>query len=191
VGYRNSWPSSDLRFTGGSHPKTIWNLLQVAIPSASSYHGVSLEVNFLVSAAFTPQHIGCVTLLVKNYDEAKAWYCDALNFVLIQDEPLSGDKRWVLIAPSKSAETRLLLALAATPEQAKSVGDQAGGRVFLFLHTRDLWATFRHMQAKGVRFLEQPRTEPYGTVVVFEDLYGNRWDLLQLTSAEAPAGRRL
>ena len=171
--------------------RQIWNLLQVVIPSASSYHGVSLEVNFLVSAAFTPQHIGCVTLLVKDYDEAKAWYCDALNFVLIQDEPLPGDKRWVLIAPSESAETRLLLALAATPAQAKSVGDQTGGRVFLFLHTRDFWATFRHMQAKGVRFLEQPRTEPYGTIVVFEDLYGNRWDLLQLTSAEAPAGGAL
>jgi lactoylglutathione lyase len=153
----------------------------------SAYHVVSLEVNFLVSAACPPQHVGSVTLLVKDYDQAKAWYCDVLNFVLIQDEPLPGGKRWVLIAPSESAETRLLLALAATPEQSKRVGDQAGGRVFLFLHTRDFWVTFRQMQAKGVRFVEQPRTEPYGTVVVFEDLYGNRWDLLQLTSADAPA----
>ena len=145
-----------------------------------------------MSAASAPQHLGCVTLLVKDYDEAKAWYCDVLSFVLIQDEPqdepLPGDKRWVLIAPSESAETRLLLARAATPDQAKRVGDQAGGRVFLFLHTPDFWATFRHMQAKGVRFLGHPRTEPYGTVVVFEDLYGNRWDLLQLTGAGAPAG---
>jgi lactoylglutathione lyase len=135
-------------------------------------------------AKVAAQHIGSVTLLVRDYDEAKAWYCDVLGFDLIQDDPLPADKRWVLVAPPGSTETRLLLAAAANVEQAERVGDQTGGRVFLFLHTEDFWATYRRMLAKGVRFCEQPRTERYGTVVVFEDLYGNRWDLLQLTSAD-------
>jgi catechol 2,3-dioxygenase-like lactoylglutathione lyase family enzyme len=126
------------------------------------------------------QHIGYVTLLVRDYDEAKAWYCDALGFNLIEDTPLADGKRWVLVAPQGSAGTRLLLARATTAEQANRVGAQTGGRVFLFLHTDDCWHDFHVMQARGVRFKEEPRRENYGTVAVFEDIYGNRWDLLQL-----------
>lgn len=128
----------------------------------------------------TTQHIGYVTLLVRDYDEAKAWYCDVLGFNLIEDTPLVNGKRWVLVAPQGSAGTCLLLARATTAEQARRVGAQTGGRVFLFLHTDDFWQDFRTMKEKGVRFNEEPRHESYGTVAVFEDLYGNRWDLLQL-----------
>lgn len=128
----------------------------------------------------TIQHIGYVTLLVRDYDEAKAWYCDVLGFNLIEDTPLVNGKRWVLVAPQGSAGTCLLLARATTAEQARRVGAQTGGRVFLFLHTDDFWQDFRTMKEKGVRFNEEPRHESYGTVAVFEDLYGNRWDLLQL-----------
>ena len=126
------------------------------------------------------QHIAYVALVVRDYDEAKAYYCGVLGFELIEDTALADGKRWVLVAPPGSRETRLLLARAATPEQAKRVGDQTGGRVFLFLHTNDFWRDFRAMQEKGVKFREQPRKESYGLVAVFEDLYGNRWDLLQL-----------
>jgi uncharacterized glyoxalase superfamily protein PhnB len=103
-----------------------------------------------------------------------------LGFELIEDTALRDGKRWVLVAPPGSRETRLLLARAATPEQANRVGDQTGGRVFLFLHSDDFWRDFRAMQEKGVKFCEAPRKESYGLVAVFEDLYGNRWDLLQL-----------
>jgi lactoylglutathione lyase len=127
----------------------------------------------------TRQHIGYIALLVKDYDEAKAWYCDKLGFQLIEDTPLQDGKRWVLIAPEGAKETSLLLAAAATPDQVSRIGSQTGGRVFLFLHTEDFWASFHKMRARGVRFCEEPRIETYGTVAVFEDLYGNRWDLLQ------------
>jgi lactoylglutathione lyase len=128
------------------------------------------------------QHIGYIALLVRDYEEAKAWYCDLLGFDLIEDIPLSDGKRWILVAPPGSTETRLLLARAATPEQTESIGAQSGGRVFLFLHTDDFWRDFRAMRKNGIRFFEEPREESYGTVAVFEDLYGNRWDLLQLKS---------
>ena len=127
------------------------------------------------------QHIAYVAVVVRDYEEAKAYYCGVLGFELIEDTALPDGKRWVLVAPPGSRETRLLLARAATPEQAKRVGAQTGGRVFLFLHTDDFWRDFRAMQEKGVKFREQPRKESYGLVAVFEDLYGNRWDLLQLT----------
>jgi len=126
------------------------------------------------------QHLGCVCLLVRDYDEAKAYYVHKLGFLLVEDTPLGNGKRWVLLAPPGSRETRLLLAQAAGPEQAARIGDQAGGRVFLFLHTDDFWRDYRAYQARGVTFCEQPRHEAYGIVAVFEDLYGNRWDLLQL-----------
>ena len=126
------------------------------------------------------QHLAYVTVMVRDYEEAKAYYCGVLGFKLIQDTPLPDGKHWVLVAPPGSSETRLLLARAATPEQAKRVGDQSGGRVFLFLHTNDFWRDFEALQKRGVRFCEQPRSESYGVVAVFEDLYGNRWDLLQL-----------
>lgn len=126
------------------------------------------------------QHLAYVTVMVRDYEEAKAYYCGVLGFELIEDRPLSDGKRWVLVAPPGSRETRLLLARAATSEQAKKVGDQTGGRVFLFLHTSDFWRDFEALQKRGVSFCEQPRSESYGLVAVFEDLYGNRWDLLQL-----------
>lgn len=125
------------------------------------------------------QLIGHVTLVVRDYDEAKKWYCERLGFVEIADISLAGDKRWVVIAPADSLGTSLVLGRASTEEQLQRVGDQTGGRVFLFLHTDDFWRDFRKMQQLGVRFCEDPREESYGTVVVFEDLYGNRWDLLQ------------
>ena len=126
------------------------------------------------------QHLGTICLLVRDYDEAKAWYIDKLDFELVEDTPLGDGKRWVLLAPPGSQETRLLLACASGPEQAARIGDQAGGRVFLFLHTDDFWRDYRAYQARGVTFCEEPRHEGYGIVAVFEDLYGNRWDLLQL-----------
>lgn len=126
------------------------------------------------------QHIGYVAVLVRDYDEAKAYYCGLLGFDLVEDTPLTAEKRWVLVAPPGSKETRLLLAKAANSDQVASVGNQTGGRVFLFLHTDDFWRDFHRLREKGVRFCREPREETYGTVAVFEDLYGNRWDLLQL-----------
>ena len=126
-----------------------------------------------------PQRVAHVALLVRDYDEAIAWYVDVLGFALLQDEALAGGKRWVLVAPTGGRGTALLLARAATPAQAAHVGDQAGGRVFLFLHTDDFARDHAAMQARGVRFVEAPRHEAYGTVAVFEDLYGNRWDLVE------------
>ena len=126
-----------------------------------------------------PQHLGLVALLVRDYDEAVAFYVGKLGFVPIEDRPLEGGKRWVVLAPPGSREARLLLARAATPEQAARIGDQTGGRVFLFLETDDFWRDHEAYRAKGVVFREAPREEAYGTVAVFEDLYGNAWDLLQ------------
>ena len=125
-------------------------------------------------------HIGALALVVRDYDEAIAFYRDRLGFTLVEDTPLGPDKRWVRLAPPGSTETRLLLAKAATPEQAARIGDQTGGRVFLFLETDDFQRDYAHMRAQGVRFREAPRREAYGTVAVFEDLYGTLWDLLQL-----------
>lgn len=136
------------------------------------------------------QRIGYVALLVRDYDEAKAYYCGVLGFDLIEDTPLSNGKRWVLVAPPGSTETRLLLARAVTPEQSSRVGGQTGGRVFLFLHTDDFWRDFAALRKKGVVFCEEPRRESYGTVAVFSDLYGNRWDLLQPTVAGCTEGEK-
>jgi catechol 2,3-dioxygenase-like lactoylglutathione lyase family enzyme len=126
-----------------------------------------------------PQTLAHVTFLVRNYDEALAFFTGALGFSVIEDTPLPGGKRWLLVAPEGSTSPQLLLAQAATPDQVQSIGKQAGGRVFLFLHTDDFWRDYRLMQSHNVKFLESPRDEPYGTVAVFEDLYGNKWDLLQ------------
>jgi catechol 2,3-dioxygenase-like lactoylglutathione lyase family enzyme len=123
--------------------------------------------------------IATLTLVVRDYDEAIAFFTDALRFTLIEDTPLGGGKRWVVVAPAASSGASLLLAKATTPEQLSRVGDQTGGRVFLFLHTDDFWGDTNHMRSRGVRFVEQPRHEPYGLVVVFLDLYGNKWDLVQ------------
>lgn len=125
-----------------------------------------------------PAHIGAVALVVRDYDEALAYFTGALGFALLEDVPLGGGKRWVRVAPPGGG-TALLLARAATPEQLAAVGHQAGGRVFLFLHTDDFARDHAALVARGVTFLEPPRHEPYGTVAVFADLYGNRWDLVQ------------
>ena len=128
------------------------------------------------------RQIGAVSLLVREYDEALAFYIDKLGFKLVEDTDMGEGKRWIRVAPHDSAESCILLAKASSPEQLSRVGDQTGGRVFLFLHTDDFQRDYEAMQANGVRFLEEPRYESYGTVVVFEDLYGNRWDLLELKS---------
>ncbi|WP_342316073.1 VOC family protein [Lysobacter sp. FW306-1B-D06B] len=122
--------------------------------------------------------VATVTLVVDDYDEAIAFYTGALRFELLDDIDLGGGKRWVRVAPS-GAESALLLAQADGAEQRASVGNQTGGRVGFFLHTDDFARDHASMLAHGVRFLESPRHEPYGTVAVFEDLYGNRWDLLE------------
>src|SRR5580693_3713350 len=131
------------------------------------------------------QTVGHVALVVREYDEAIAFFTRTLNFKLIEDTRLSEDKRWVLIAPPDSQGTSLLLARAATPEQASRIGNQTGGRVFLFLHTDDFWRDYNEMTARKVKFIREPVEEEYGTVAVFEDLYGNRWDLLQRNSSRS------
>ena len=132
-----------------------------------------------------PQTLAHVTLLVRNYDDALVYFTDALGFRVVVNSPLPAGKRWLVVAPPGSRGASLLLAQAATPEQLQQVGNQAGGRVFLFLHTDDFWRDYRLMQAANVKFLESPRQESYGTVAVFEDLYGNKWDLLQPADTHA------
>lgn len=126
-----------------------------------------------------PQHIGAVALVVADYDEAIGFYTGALGFDLVEDTDMGGGKRWVVVSPPGASETRLLLAKASDEDQEYSIGNQTGGRVFLFLHTDDFRRDHAAFVARGVRFLEDPRDEPYAMVAVFEDLYGNRWDLLQ------------
>jgi catechol 2,3-dioxygenase-like lactoylglutathione lyase family enzyme len=123
--------------------------------------------------------IGAVALLVPSHDAGIRYFVDKLGFHLIEDTPLPDGKRWVLVAPPGSSETRLLLACASTPEQTGTIGRQAGGRVFLFLHTDDFWRDHRRYSAAGVEFLEEPRRESYGTVAVFRDPFGNKWDLIE------------
>jgi len=125
------------------------------------------------------QKIGHVSLLVRDYDDAISFYTEKLGFDLLEDTDLGAGKRWVLVAPPGARESSLLLAKASTSEQEKCIGKQTGGRVFLFLHTDDFWRDYKNMKSLGVRFLEEPRKEFYGIVVVFEDLYGNKWDLLE------------
>lgn len=126
----------------------------------------------------SPRSLAAVSLLVREYDEAIDFFTRALRFVVVEDTPLVAGKRWVVVAPARGG-AGLLLARAVTDAQRAQVGCQAGGRVFLFLHTGDFEADWQHMNAQGVRFVEAPRTEPYGRVAVFEDLYGNRWDLVE------------
>lgn len=124
--------------------------------------------------------IGSIALVVADYDEAIAYYTQALGFVLLEDIDQGGGKRWVRVAPADGAQTALLLARAVGEEQASRIGNQTGGRVGFFLHTDDFRRDHAAMVGRGVRFMETPRVETYGTVAVFEDLYGNRWDLLEL-----------
>lgn len=127
------------------------------------------------------QSLGLVSLVVRDYDEAIAFFVDRLGFRLIEDtfQPAQA-KRWVVVAPPGSTGTQLLLARASIPQQSERVGDQTGGRVFLFLYTDDFWRDFNDYRSKGVHFVREPAEQPYGTVAVFEDLYGNMWDLVEL-----------
>ena len=126
------------------------------------------------------QSLACIALVVRDYDEAIDFYTQSLGFDLIEDTDLGSGKRWVRVRPPGGMGTDLLLARAVNPEQANRIGNQTGGRVFLFLHTDDFWRDYRAMTARGVKFCRPPSDESYGTVAVFEDLYGNKWDLLQL-----------
>ncbi len=130
------------------------------------------------------QFLALVTLLVADYDAAIAYFTGALGFGLAEDTPLGGDKRWVVVRPP-GAGAGLLLAQAVGEAQRARIGDQAGGRVLMFLHTDDFVRDHARMLAAGVRFLEAPRHEPHGVVAVFEDLCGNRWDLIQPASSQA------
>jgi catechol 2,3-dioxygenase-like lactoylglutathione lyase family enzyme len=130
------------------------------------------------------QDIGCVSLLVRDYDEAIAFYKEKVGFLLVEDTPMGEDRRWVILAPPGSTGTRLLLAKAKNEQEKAAVGWQAAGRVFLFLNTDDFARDHARMLGAGVKFNEESRHEAYGTVAVFEDLYGNKWDLLM-----APRGK--
>ena len=126
------------------------------------------------------QSLGLVALVVREYDEAIDFYVGTLGFCLVEDTYIpEQDKRWVVVAPPGSSESRLLLARAVGEEQSSRIGNQTGGRVFLFLHTDDFWRDYHAYKAKGVVFVREPKEENYGVVAVFQDLYGNLWDLLQ------------
>lgn len=128
------------------------------------------------------QHLALTSLVVRDYDEALAFYVGTLGFDLIEDSYVAEqDKRWVVVAPPGAVESRLLLARAAGEEQSSRIGNQTGGRVFLFLYTDDFWRDYEAYRSRGVTFVREPKTEPYGTVAVFRDPYGNLWDLLQPT----------
>lgn len=125
------------------------------------------------------QHISALALLVPGYEEAIAYYVERLGFELVEDTVLSATKRWVVVAPPGNSETGLLLARADSPEQRAAIGNQAGGRVFLFLKTDDFDRDFARLKKAGVEFLEEPRLEAYGKVAVFRDTFGNKWDLIE------------
>ena len=127
----------------------------------------------------TRRRIATVTLVVDDYDRAKAHYCDALGFACLSDLPLGDGKRWVVVAPSGDAGAGLLLARADCDDQIAAIGNQTGGRVAFFLETDDFARDHARFVSAGIHFLEEPRHETYGKVAVFEDLYGNRWDLIQ------------
>ena len=126
------------------------------------------------------QSLGLVSLVVRDYDEALAFFVGKLGFRLVEDTFVpEQSKRWVVVSPPGAVESKLLLAKASTPEQQAHIGVQTGGRVFLFLYTDDFWRDYESYKSKGVEFVREPKEEPYGTVAVFLDLYGNMWDLLQ------------
>jgi len=130
------------------------------------------------------QSLGLVSLVVRDYDEALAFFVGTLGFRLVEDTLVpEQSKRWVVVSPPGASESQLLLARASNEEQARRIGGQTGGRVFLFLYTDDFWRDYQAYRAKGVVFVREPKEEPYGTVAVFLDLYGNMWDLLQPTQA--------
>jgi catechol 2,3-dioxygenase-like lactoylglutathione lyase family enzyme len=126
-----------------------------------------------------PQYLGLTALVVRDYDEALVFYVGKLGFELREDTRLDSEKRWVVVAPPGSTESAILLARAANARQAEAIGNQSGGRVFLFLVTDDFARDHTAFLQRGVKFVREPKVEPYGTVAVFEDLYGNRWDLIE------------
>lgn len=128
------------------------------------------------------QSIAHIALVVKDYDEAIRFYTEKLGFELIEDTPQSETKRWVLVAPKNSEGCNLLLAQAAGDEQKSRIGNQTGGRVFLFLRTDDFWRDYENYRSNGVKFVREPKEEEYGTVAVFADLYGNLWDLVEFSN---------
>jgi catechol 2,3-dioxygenase-like lactoylglutathione lyase family enzyme len=129
-----------------------------------------------------PQHLFLTTILVRDYDEAIGFYVNKLGFEVRLDNPLSPSRRWVVLAPEGSDRSCILLAKAENERQARMIGDQSGGRVFLFLSTDNFARDHKNYLERGVKFIEEPRIEEYGTVAVFEDLYRNRWDLIEYTS---------
>ena len=131
------------------------------------------------------QHLAAVTLLVPDYDKAIAYYVGKLGFKLVEDTALSATKRWVVVAPPGSGETGLLLAQADSPDQRQAIGNQAGGRVFLILKTDDFDRDFARFKQAGIEFLEEPRSEAYGKVVVFRDAFDNKWDLIEPLAKQA------
>lgn len=124
-------------------------------------------------------YLSAISILIAEYDEAIAWYCSKLGFELVVDTPMGGGKRWVVVAPNADAQTRIILAKASGPEQTALIGRQMGGRVGFFLQTDAFDDTYARMAKLGVVFREEPRSEAYGKVVVFEDCYGNGWDLIE------------
>jgi catechol 2,3-dioxygenase-like lactoylglutathione lyase family enzyme len=133
-----------------------------------------------VTTGSQKQSIGQISLVVRDYDEAINFYVETLGFTLVEDTDIPDqDKRWVIVAPPGSTESRLLLARATSEEQSSRIGNQTGGRVFLFLMTDDFWRDFHTYKGKGIVFVREPQEESYGTVAVFQDLYGNLWDLIQ------------
>ena len=133
-----------------------------------------------------PQSLALVSLVVRDYDEALAFFVGTLGFSLVEDSAIPEQaKRWVVVTPPGSGGAQLLLARAATDEQRSRIGSQTGGRVFLFLHTDDFWRDYNLYRSRGVTFVREPKTEPHGTVAVFKDLYGNLWDLVQPSSPKA------
>lgn len=125
------------------------------------------------------RHLASIAILIDDYDAAIAYYTRELGFILVEDTDLGGGKRWVRVAPGPQAQTSLLLARAADDRQRAHIGDQCGGRVFLFLHTPNFDEEFQRLTAKGILFESSPRSEPYGKVAVFRDRYGHRWDLVE------------
>ena len=130
------------------------------------------------------QQIAHIALVVEDYDDAIEFYTKKLNFVLLEDTPQSETKRWVLVSPPGSSGCSLLLAKGVGDEQKSRIGNQTGGRVFLFLRTDDFWRDYQSMKDKGIKFTREPKTEEYGTVAVFADLYGNLWDLIQFANGK-------
>ena len=136
------------------------------------------------------QSIIHIALIVRDYDEAIKFYTEKLKFELLEDTyQTDQQKRWVVVSPPGSTGVTLLLAKATSPEQEAFIGNQSGGRVFLFLNSDDFWRDYKDLNSKGIKFIREPKEEPYGTVAVFEDLYGNLWDLLQLRDDHPLSGR--